>query len=74
MNSDLDIISMYESAWKQQPMNEELGIHVFSANTRAANWKAAQQVGLFCLLYNMTLHAITEISAGCYKTAQAIQG
>ncbi|KAI0689790.1 N-acetyltransferase B complex non catalytic subunit-domain-containing protein [Cytidiella melzeri] len=40
----LDIISMYEVAWKQQPTNEELGINVFSANTRAANWKAAQQV------------------------------
>ena len=41
---DLDIIAMYDAAWKQQPFNEELGINVFSANTRAANWKAAQQV------------------------------
>ncbi|KAI0810968.1 N-acetyltransferase B complex non catalytic subunit-domain-containing protein [Irpex lacteus] len=40
----LDIISMYETAWKQQPSNEELGVNVFNVNVRVANWKAAQQV------------------------------
>ncbi|KAI0345163.1 hypothetical protein BDW22DRAFT_1354055 [Trametopsis cervina] len=40
----LDIISMYEAAWKQRPTDEELGINVFSSNARAANWKAAQQI------------------------------
>lgn len=43
-SSDLDIISMYETAWKQQPSNEELGVNVFNVNVRVANWKAAQQV------------------------------
>lgn len=35
---------MYETAWKQQPSNEELGVNVFNVNVRVANWKAAQQV------------------------------
>ncbi len=41
---DMDIITMYESAWKQQPGNEELAIQTFSANARTGNWKLAQQV------------------------------
>ncbi|GJE87141.1 N-acetyltransferase B complex non catalytic subunit-domain-containing protein [Phanerochaete sordida] len=40
----LDIITMYDSAWKQQPSNEDLGAQTFSANARTGNWKSAQQV------------------------------
>ncbi|KIP09553.1 hypothetical protein PHLGIDRAFT_102803 [Phlebiopsis gigantea 11061_1 CR5-6] len=40
----LDIIAMYDTAWKQQPSNEDLGAQTFSANARTGNWKAAQQV------------------------------
>lgn len=40
----LDIITMYEAAWKQQPGNEDLGAQTFSANARTGNWKSAQQV------------------------------
>lgn len=46
VHTDLDIISMYESAWKQQPGNEDLGAQTFSANARTGNWKMAQQVYL----------------------------
>lgn len=42
---DMDIILMYESAWKQSPGNEELGVQTFNANIRTGNWKIAQQVG-----------------------------
>ncbi|THG98979.1 hypothetical protein EW026_g3303 [Hermanssonia centrifuga] len=42
----MDIITMYESAWKQQPGNEELAIQTFSANARTGNWKLAQQVAI----------------------------
>lgn len=43
VRSDLDIITMYEAAWKQQPGNEDLGAQTFSANARTGNWKSAQQ-------------------------------
>ncbi|KAH8106992.1 actin cytoskeleton organization protein [Cristinia sonorae] len=39
-----DIIAMYDNAYKQQPHNEDLATHVFIANVRTGNWKAAQQV------------------------------
>lgn len=35
---------MYDTAWKQQPSNEDLGAQTFSANARTGNWKSAQQV------------------------------
>ena len=40
---DSDIVTMYDTAWRQQPGNDELAIHTFSANARTGNWKAAQQ-------------------------------
>lgn len=40
----MDIISMYDAAWKQQPGNEDLGTQTFAANVRTGHWKAAQQV------------------------------
>ncbi|EKM55336.1 uncharacterized protein PHACADRAFT_143536 [Phanerochaete carnosa HHB-10118-sp] len=39
----LDIITMYDAAWKQQPGNEDLGAQTFAANARTGNWKSAQQ-------------------------------
>ncbi|TCD64660.1 hypothetical protein EIP91_003821 [Steccherinum ochraceum] len=39
-----DIITLFENAYKQQPQNGELAIHVFYANVRTGNWKAAQQI------------------------------
>lgn len=44
---DADMIAMFEDAFKQQPANEELGAQTFFANVRTANWKVAQQVGVF---------------------------
>ena len=41
---DMDMVAMYEDAYKQQPANEELGQQTFFANARIGNWKAAQQV------------------------------
>ena len=41
---DMDMVAMYEDAYKQQPGNEELGTQTFFANVRIGNWKAAQQV------------------------------
>ena len=41
---DMDMVAMYEDAYKQQPANEELGTQTFFANVRIGNWKAAQQV------------------------------
>ncbi len=43
--SDMDMVTMYDDAYKQQPANEELGTQTFFANVRIGNWKAAQQVG-----------------------------
>lgn len=40
----MDMVTMYEDAYKQQPGNEELGTQTFFANVRIGNWKAAQQV------------------------------
>ena len=42
--ADMDMVAMYEDAYKQQPGNEELGSQTFFANVRIGNWKAAQQV------------------------------
>ncbi|KAJ3537583.1 hypothetical protein NM688_g6661 [Phlebia brevispora] len=39
-----DIVTMYDTAWRQQPSNDDLAIQTFSANARTGNWKAAQQV------------------------------
>jgi len=39
-----DMVAMYEDAYKQQPINEELGTQAFMANLRIGNWKAAQQI------------------------------
>ena len=44
---DMDMVTMYEDAYKQQPANEELGTQTFFANVRIGNWKAAQQVSRF---------------------------
>lgn len=43
---DIDMITMFEEAYKRQPHNEELGFQTFFANVRTGNWKAAQQVCL----------------------------
>ncbi|KAI0362109.1 actin cytoskeleton organization protein [Trametes cingulata] len=40
----MDMVTMYEDAYKQQPGNEELGTQTFFANVRIGNWKAAQQI------------------------------
>nr|VWO98683.1 MAPKK kinase Kpp4 [Ganoderma boninense] len=40
----MDMVAMYEDAYKQQPGNEELGTQTFFANVRIGNWKAAQQI------------------------------
>ncbi|KAI0748133.1 N-acetyltransferase B complex non catalytic subunit-domain-containing protein [Daedaleopsis nitida] len=40
----MDMVAMYEDAYKQQPANEELGTQTFYANVRIGNWKAAQQI------------------------------
>ncbi|KAH9854239.1 N-acetyltransferase B complex non catalytic subunit-domain-containing protein [Lenzites betulinus] len=40
----MDMVIMYEDAYKQQPANEELGTQTFFANARIGNWKAAQQI------------------------------
>ncbi|KAG8217714.1 N-acetyltransferase B complex non catalytic subunit-domain-containing protein [Butyriboletus roseoflavus] len=39
-----DMVSMFEDAYKQQPLNEEYGAQTFFAHVRTANWKSAQQV------------------------------
>ncbi|KAI0082628.1 actin cytoskeleton organization protein [Panus rudis PR-1116 ss-1] len=39
-----DIIAMFENAYKQNPLNEDLGTQTFFANVRVGNWKAAQQI------------------------------
>ncbi|KAG5647223.1 hypothetical protein DXG03_000758 [Asterophora parasitica] len=41
---DKDMVTMFEEAYKQQPLNEELGAQTFFANVRAGLWKAAQQI------------------------------
>ncbi len=43
-HEDKDMIKMFEEAYKQQPLNEELAAQTFSANVRAGQWKAAQLV------------------------------
>ncbi|KAI0670373.1 actin cytoskeleton organization protein [Trametes maxima] len=40
----MDMVTMYEDAYKQQPGNEELGTQTFFANARIGNWKVAQQI------------------------------
>ncbi|KAH9901395.1 actin cytoskeleton organization protein [Cubamyces lactineus] len=40
----MDMVTMYEDAYKQQPGNEDLGTQTFFANVRIGNWKAAQQI------------------------------
>lgn len=42
--TDSDMVYMFDYAFKQNPMNEELGIQSFFANLRTSNWKAGQQV------------------------------
>ena len=56
----MDMVSMYEDAYKQQPANEELGQQTFFANVRIGNWKAAQQVRVPLLgkLWALTVHQI----------------
>ncbi|KAG6874208.1 hypothetical protein C0995_003754 [Termitomyces sp. Mi166 len=39
-----DMVLMFEEAYKQQPLNEELGAQTFFANVRAGHWKSAQQI------------------------------
>ncbi|KAH7913728.1 N-acetyltransferase B complex non catalytic subunit-domain-containing protein [Hygrophoropsis aurantiaca] len=39
-----DMVTMFEDAYKQQPLNEELGAQTFFANVRTGNWKAAQLI------------------------------
>lgn len=46
----MDMVTMYEDAYKQQPGNEELGQQTFFANVRIGNWKASQQVSVLQLL------------------------
>lgn len=38
------MVAMFENAYKQQPLNEELAAQTFFANVRTGNWKTAQQV------------------------------
>lgn len=38
------MVKMFEEAYKQQPLNEELGAQTFFANVRAGQWKSAQLV------------------------------
>ncbi|PCH37977.1 hypothetical protein WOLCODRAFT_135971 [Wolfiporia cocos MD-104 SS10] len=40
----MDMVAMYEDAYKKQPANEELGTQTFMANVRIGNWKVAQQI------------------------------
>lgn len=69
---------MYDTAWKQQPTNEELGVNTFSANTRAGNWKAAQQASTSSAMGLATnrrgAERETDLDLGCDKITQAIQG
>ncbi|KAL0946591.1 hypothetical protein HGRIS_012792 [Hohenbuehelia grisea] len=44
LGRQMDMISMFEEAFKQQPGNEDLGAQTFFANVRAGHWKTAQQI------------------------------
>ncbi|KAG6837306.1 hypothetical protein H0H93_011908 [Arthromyces matolae] len=44
LETDNDMVLMFEEAYKQQPLNEELGVQTFFANVRAGHWKSAHQV------------------------------
>ncbi|OAX41971.1 hypothetical protein K503DRAFT_427433 [Rhizopogon vinicolor AM-OR11-026] len=39
-----DMVAMFDSAFKQQPQSEELGVQTFFAHVRTGNWKSCQQV------------------------------
>lgn len=69
---------MYDIAWKQQPTNEDLGVNTFSANTRAGNWKAAQQASAYLaiglVIKGRGAERETDLDLGCDKATQAIQG
>lgn len=39
-----DMVKMFEEAYKQQPLNEELAAQTFFANVRALQWKSAQLI------------------------------
>ena len=53
---------MFEEAYKQQPLNEELGAQTFFANVRASQWKFAQQVSHFAHCYQKLYHYIRHWS------------
>ncbi|KAF7440734.1 hypothetical protein PC9H_001082 [Pleurotus ostreatus] len=44
LGRNIDTVTMFEEAFKQQPSNEELGAQTFFANVRAGHWKSAQQI------------------------------
>jgi hypothetical protein len=46
------VVVMFENAFKQQPINEELGAQTFFAHVRTGNWKSAQQVSYYLRLSN----------------------
>ena len=52
---------MFEEAYKQQPLNEELGAQTFFANVRASQWKFAQQVPDFACCYQKLYHYIRHL-------------
>ncbi|KIY43365.1 actin cytoskeleton organization protein [Fistulina hepatica ATCC 64428] len=44
LGRNLDMVAMFEEAYKQQPTNDDLGAQTFFANVRAGRWKSAQQI------------------------------
>lgn len=64
------MVLMFEEAYKQQPMNEELGAQTFFANVRAGQWKSAQQVLDF--IYRSCRSCISLDTSGCAKYAHAL--
>lgn len=61
---------MYDTAWRQQPANDDLAIQTFSANARTGNWKAAQQAR-HIVVYTVVLVVDSEqVAARMHKQFQ----
>ena len=69
---DSDIVTMYDTAWRQQLSNDDLAIQTFSANARTGNWKAAQQVRIYAETNETGSNAYYLI--GCRQDAQTVSG
>ena len=67
---DSDIVTMYDTAWRQQPSNEELAIHTFSANARTGNWKAAQQVRVVVTHASHGQLMLLRLQQGCTNNSK----